>query len=167
MARSPAKLNHPIRGSRELPELPAGRTVNFDILSDFEKEEIRKEARAKLEAREKDAAMRAFLDAEIARLDKEAHPDAYEEEKEITLDGLAPYADRIVLDGRHYMFGRTYTVKKSVYDVMQEIMWRTRRHYEEVHRDPAEVMMRAQQEISKAGDGYARVSAANGRVTRF
>lgn len=108
------------------------RNPDFSLLNDETKERLRKDAAAKIEAREIAAAEKAFLEAEIARLDKERHPEVHEPEEEITLDGLALYCDRITIDGKVYAFGRSYTVKKSLADVFREVMARTRRHEAEI-----------------------------------
>ena len=49
----------------------------------------------------------------------------------ITVD-LAEFTDRIFLDGKWYMHGRTYTVPQRVYDSMKEIISNTWRHQEEI-----------------------------------
>jgi hypothetical protein len=142
-------------------------TPNFDLLSEDEKAEIRAKAEAKVIDDEKQRAWQAFLDAEVKRLEKELHPEAYEEEKEITID-LALFADRIILDGRTYMHGRKYTVKKSVYDSLAEIQSKTWKHYHDTHRDPERVLQEAAQAIAKGGaPGYAQISGSTGQVTRF
>lgn len=155
-------------GQRFVPE-PAvlEPAPNFDLLSEETKEELRKQARAKVEADEIDRASEAFKAAEIERLEREAHPEAFEEEREITID-VALYADRVILDGRTYMFGRTYTVKKRVYDSLMDIMARTHRHYADTHRDPMRAMQEAAQQIAKGGDpGRATLNASTGGVQKF
>lgn len=111
--------------------LPAN--IDIDkILTPEERAEITKQARAKIEARDKLDAEEAFLSQELKRLDDEAHPEKREEMREIVID-LALYADRIILDGTQFFHGSRYTVPKSQYDVMHEIMARTWRHDDEIH----------------------------------
>lgn len=140
---------------------------NFDLIPEEHKEALRLKAKARVEARERDRAETAFLDAEEDRLERELHPEVHEELQDITID-LAIYADRIVIDGKHYMHGRTYKgLPKSRCDVMRDIMARTYKHHAETHRDPARAFMEAQREISKSGPGYATVNGATGQVTKF
>ena len=49
----------------------------------------------------------------------------------ITLD-LGPTTDRIILDGKIYMHGGTYTVTKRVYDTLSEIVARSWAHEREI-----------------------------------
>ena len=124
---------------------PSGIDVS-KFLSAEEMADITKRAKAKIAARDKLDAEEAHLNAELTRLDAEAHPEKAEEMREITID-LALYADRIILDGKVYFHGSRYTVRRSVYDVMQEIMARTRRHDDEIHS-------------GEPGDSYYRKSRA-------
>jgi hypothetical protein len=172
MAKSPARgrskvlLNKPTREFEQLPPNTRDPDPNFDLLSEEEKEEIRKDAAAKVDAAEKDRAWQAFLEAETKRLEKTLHPEAHEEEKEIEID-LAIYAPEILLDGKRYLYGRKYTVRKSVYDALNEIMYRTHKHYRETHRDPARALMESEQAIAKGGHSYAVVNGSTGQVTKF
>jgi len=126
------RFNRPIQRQVQ-PEPPeAVRIPDFSLISREKREELLKEAKARIDAKEIAAAEQAFLEAEIERLDRERHPEAHEEMVEINLEGLALYADRIVLDGRTYMFGRTYRVRKSMAEVMAEVMQRSRRHEAEI-----------------------------------
>lgn len=139
---------------------------NFDLLSEEDKAALREKARKKVDDNERLRAMEAFLEAETKRVEKELHPEAYEEEKEVEID-VALYADRIILDGKHYMHGRKYTVKKSRFDALQDIMWRTKKHYEATHRDPMKAMQEASQAIAKGGPSYATINGSTGLVQRF
>ena len=118
MAKSPGRprktpiFNRPVKDLEPAPLNVVDPKPNFDLLSDEEKDDLRKKAQAKVEAAEKDRAWEAFLAAEVERIEKEVHPEAYEEEKDITID-LAIYADRLIINGRHFMHGRTYKVKKE------------------------------------------------------
>jgi hypothetical protein len=139
---------------------------NFDLLTDEMKAKLREDALVQVEARERDRAMEAYLAAEVERIERELVPDSHEEMKEIYID-LAIYADRIIIDGKHYMHGRTYTVKKSLYDSMKDIQAQTWQHYANTHKDPNEAMQKMAQTIAKGGSSFATISASTGQVTRF
>ena len=141
---------------------------NFDLLSAEDKAALLVQAKAAVEKRERLRAMEAYLAAEEDRLERELHPEAQEELQTITLDGLAEYADRIIIDGVHYMWGRTTNpIPKSRCDVLRDIMYRTRKHYADTHRDPQKAFYDAQREISKAGPGYATINGGTGQVMKF
>jgi len=127
------QLSRPIQRPVQQPQASEPvRIPDFSLVSEEKKEALLKEARERIEAKEIALAEQAFLEAEIARLDRERHPEAHEEMVDYFIDGLALYADRIVLDGKTFMFGRTYKVRKSVALVFDEIMQRTRRHEAEI-----------------------------------
>ena len=107
------------------------RVVDFDILSDVEKDAIRQKAVAKVQARNKLDAEEAFLKAEMERHERETHPEVFPEMREIRID-LALFADRIILDGKQYFAGELYTVPKPVFDVIKELERNTYRHEEEI-----------------------------------
>lgn len=159
-------FNHPTGRDRIPHAAPHEPAPDFSLLSDEAKEEITKEAKAKVEATAKDRAMEAYLAKEVERLERELVPDAHEEEKEITLD-LAIYADRLIINGRHYMHGRTYTVKQSLYNAMKDIQSQTWKHYAATHKDPNEAAMKAQQAIAKGGHSYATLNSQTGQVSKF
>src|SRR5208337_313432 len=175
MAKSPGRprgsskpvFNHPEKAPRaSIPEEKEP-TPNFDLLSDELKAKLREEARIAVDVRERKRAEEAYLAAEEERIERELHPEAHEEEREIYID-LALYADRVIIDGKHYMHGRNYTVKESTYRCMQDIIARTHKHYAETHRDPNTAMMEAAQSIAKGGHpGRAAISASDGKVTKF
>lgn len=111
------------------------RSVDFNaVLNDEEREAIRAKARVKVAARDKLDAEEAFLKSEMERLDREAHPEAFVEMREIRID-LALFADRVILDGRQYYAGELYTVPKPVYDVLKEMERNTYRHDQEIKGD--------------------------------
>jgi hypothetical protein len=174
MAKNPVGRPSGSRTSRRSPQFnkPAGReyrqeftetfTVpapNFDLLTEEDKQELRAKAAAKAEAREKQRAMDAFLEEEEARIERELHPEIHEEQKEIEID-CALYADRIILDGRHYMHGRKYTVGKGKYDSLMDVMHRQHKHYADTHRDPMRALQEAQQAVAKGGSSFATFSAS-------
>ena len=164
--RKHAIFNKPTREYEQQAPNTREPDPDFSLLSEEEKEEIRKDAAAKVDAAEKDRAWQAFLDAETKRIEKSLHPEAHEEEKKITID-LAIYAAEILLDGKRYLYGREYTVKKSVFDALSEIMYRTHRHYRETHKDPARVQQEAEQALAKGGHSYATINGSTGQVMKF
>lgn len=91
--------------------------------------EVTLEAQADLkeEARER---VRDRLKA-TKRLEIQRKIDPDEEMYYITVD-LAPFADRITLDGVVYMHGATYEVPHRQYDTMREIVARTWEHEAEI-----------------------------------
>ena len=108
------------------------RAVDIDgLLTDAEQAAIREKARVKILARDKLDAEEALLKREMDRLDREAHPEVFPEMREIRVD-LALFADRIILDGKQYFAGETYTVSKAVYDVIKEAERNTYRHDNEI-----------------------------------
>ncbi len=134
MAKNPThpKLGRAIQQPVQASAPDPVRIPDFNLLDEDKKEELRKEALAKIVAREIARAEQAFLEAEIDRLDKERHPEVHEPEEDIELTGLALYCDKIVINGRPYMWNRTYRVKKSLADVFREIMQRSQRHEAEI-----------------------------------
>ncbi|MDE1867927.1 MAG: hypothetical protein KGI08_09500, partial [Thaumarchaeota archaeon] len=125
-------FNQPTSPYKQEPKpVPSKREINFDILDEDTKNSIRRKAEEKYLEKEKVAAEDAFLEKELERLEREAHPEIAEEERDITID-LPLFADRITIDNNIYFNGRIYTVKKSTYDVLMEIMQRAKRHEIEV-----------------------------------
>lgn len=68
-----------------------------------------------------------------------------EEQKHIFLN-LAEHSDRIIIDGMTYMHSRSYTVPKSTYDTLVEIMSRGWAHQSEIDGKPRD-FYRKQQDI--------------------
>ena len=126
-----AKISRPINTVTTEP--PVRRKLDIDtLLTPEKKAELRKDAEAKIRAREIAAAEEEYLQQQMKAYDNALHPEIVEEYRDITLD-LPPYMDRIILDGHHYMQGGRYTVRKSVFDVMREITWNAFRHDDEVN----------------------------------
>jgi hypothetical protein len=172
MAKAPARAKGPSRprfsypikeytGPGPRPEKEPA--PNFDLLSDDDKAKLREDALVKVQAAEKLRAKNAYLDAEIERIERELIPDAHEEVVDITID-LALGNDQIVLDGKWYMYGRKYKVKKSVYDSLAEIIARTHWHHAQIHNDPNDAAMRASQAIAKGGRSHAVINGSTGTV---
>lgn len=51
-----------------------------------------------------------------------------EQEVETVLINVAPYADRIILDGVHYLANRTYEMPKAVADTVRDLISQTWKH---------------------------------------
>lgn len=110
--------------------------ADFSLLSDEDKARLKKEARTKVHAERKLDAEEAYL----AQVTLEEHRDTGIEEPlvDVMLE-LPLFADRLVLDGVHYMNGLQYTVPQSRYDVMMEQQQRMWNHQNEIDgktRDP-------------------------------
>lgn len=109
------------------------REVDIDLLlSADEQKVIREKARAKIQARDKLDAEEALLKREMDKLDRDAHPEVFEEMREIRFDP-ALYVDRAILDGKQYFANELYTVPKRVYDVLKEMERNSHRHDAEIH----------------------------------
>lgn len=101
------------------------------LLTPEKKEELSKEAEARVLDREAKAAEAEYLQQQIDAFDKLRHPEIVEEYKEITLR-MAPHMEVILLDGTQYVRNETYTVSKRVYDTMQDIIWQGFKHDDEI-----------------------------------
>lgn len=99
--------------------------IDISILDDKRVTELRAKAKAKVEKERQLAAEAQLLD----QFEKEERQAGGLEEEmvEIFID-LAPYADRILLDGVVYFQGQTKTVRRSVAEVMMEMMSNTWTH---------------------------------------
>lgn len=136
------------------PRFDLPKNADFSLLTEVEKEEITRQARAKVEARAKADATEAFLQAEMKRLRDAQDPD--EEERSVRID-VALYADGIYLDGKVYKHGEIHTVKKRVYDVLMEQMQRTMRHEDEIRSgDEYNKFYKRERNAVLSGKGVAR-----------
>lgn len=126
------KINKPIRDVAPPARVPERKIDIEKLLTPEKKAELRKQAEAKIMAREIAAAEEEYLQQQMDAADKARHPEIVEEYRELRLD-LPPYMDRIILDGKVYMQGGTYTVPKRVYDVMRDITWSGFKHDDEVN----------------------------------
>lgn len=115
----------PVKKGRQPRPTPA----DFSVLTATDQMRLRKEAEDIVAAERKKAAEAAFLDQ---LLDEERRSTGVEEELvSITLN-LAEFCDRVTLDGRIYMQGKTYTVPVSVFDTLRDIAFRTWQHQDEI-----------------------------------
>lgn len=105
------------------------------MLTKVEVEEIRKEARSKIDAQRKKSAKQQLLEIETARLAAEdglvTGIGAQDEMVSITID-LAEYGASIVINMRPYWHAQTYTVPRHVAETLREIMQRTHMHQNEI-----------------------------------
>lgn len=99
--------------------------VDTSILDEATVEKLRLRAKAKIE-KERQTAAEAQLLAQFEAEERQA--GGLDEPKvEIFVD-LAPYADRILLDGVVYFQNRTYTVRESVASLVLEMQSATWKH---------------------------------------
>ncbi len=104
---------------------PIKRKVDVSILSDEVKNELRAKAKATVGDEKLKAAKQQYLDQMLADERREVGID--EPMVDFFID-LAPYADRIMIDGVIYFQNRTVKVRESVAAVMAEMVQATWRH---------------------------------------
>jgi hypothetical protein len=125
--------------------------VDTSILDEKTISEVRALAKAKVE-KERVAAAKAQLLEEFEIEERRAN-GTIEAMEDVTID-LAPYADRLMIDGKILFNGQTKTVKASEADVIREMMQATWRHQSIVDGKPEDFYRRGR------GQGVA----ANGGV---
>ena len=99
--------------------------VDTSILGEKDIEALRLKAKTKVEAERVAAAKAQLLEQFEAEERQQSGLD--EPLVSITID-LAPYADRLMLDGVVYFQGQTKTVRSSVADVINEMSAATWKH---------------------------------------
>lgn len=126
--------------------------IDTSIVDPKRIEELKAKAKAKVDKERQLAAESQLLD----QFEKEERQAGGIDEPmvEVYID-LAPYADRITLDGVIYFQGSTKTVRESVAAVMLEMMQATWKHQSIVDGKPEDFYRRGR------GQGIA----ANGGVT--
>lgn len=107
------------------------------ILTEDDVAEVQADAKKKLLAKQKAAAMKDLLAKATADLEREARLAAQRgaakgDLMDIQID-LAPYAADIRLDGEVYEHARMYRVRRSVYCVLMEQMQRSWQHESSLH----------------------------------
>ena len=124
-------------------------TVDISIVKPERIEALRAKAKAQVE-KEKQLAAEAQLLEQFEKEERQA--GGLDEEKvEISID-LAPYADRIMLDGVVYFQGRTYTVRSSVAEVMREMTQASWKHQSIVDGKPEDFYRKGRgQGVTPAG----------------
>ena len=100
-----------------------------ELLSADDIERIRDQARLQVSAEKKREAEAQFLAKALEEERRALEPE--QEMVDIVVD-VAPFTDRIMIDGKQYFQGRYYRVPRRVYAVMVEIMARSWAHDEEV-----------------------------------
>ena len=109
-------------------------------LTSEEMEAVEKQVRAELRAREKKRLLAEYHNTLMRRLTGEVdvqHEMDDETFVQYTLD-LAPHADRIILDGRHYMHGQTYEFNSHQLRTVKDIehnTWKHERSVQDANRD--------------------------------
>jgi hypothetical protein len=103
--------------------------VDTSILDEKTIGEVRAQAKLKVE-KERIAAAKAQLLEEFEIEERRAN-GTIEPLVDITID-LAPYADRLMIDGKILFQGQTRTVKESEAAVIMEMMQNTWRHQSEI-----------------------------------
>lgn len=125
--------------------------VDTSILDAKTIEDVRAKAKSKVEA-ERIAAAKAQLLEEFELEERRAH-GTVEPMEDIFID-LAPYADRLMIDGVIFFQGQTKTVRASQAEVIRDMMQATWRHQSIVDGKPEDFYRRSR------GQGVA----ANGGV---
>lgn len=99
--------------------------ADMSMLSVEDQLRIREDVARETEAEKLEIAKKAFRE----QVREEARRDAGIDEEIVTFTlDLAEFADRLMIDGRIYFHGRTYSVPRSVYNSMAEMAFRTHGH---------------------------------------
>ena len=105
------------------------------ILTEEQVEKARLNARKRIEKQRLEAAMKQAEEEEVQRLAREegftTGIDAKDEIVDVVID-LAPYSDRIIIDGVQYMHARTYSMPRHKADSIREICYRTKMHEHDI-----------------------------------
>lgn len=130
--------------------------VDTTILDPKRVEELRAKAKAKVD-KERQLAAEAQMLEQFEK--EERQRGGLEEEREEVFVDLAPYADRLMLDGVIYFQGRSYTVRKAVGDVIREMISKTWEHQSIVDGKPEDFYRKSRaQRVVPLGNGGAGVS---------
>lgn len=122
--------------------------ADLSLLSVEEQMAIRAEVTRETEAEKREVAKRVFRE----QVRDEARRDAGIEEEIVTFTlDLAEFADRLVIDGRIYFHGRTYSVPRSVFNSMSEMAFRTHGHQLELDGKSRIKHMQRNQGVSPHG----------------
>lgn len=105
------------------------------LLTRREVMDVQAQARSDLIAKQRANAKKALLASETLRLAQEegltTGSSINDQPVSITLD-LAEHSDRIVINGRPYYHGYTYTVPRHIADNLAEIQYRGWKHQDEI-----------------------------------
>lgn len=130
--------------------------VDISIVDPKRIDELRVKAKSKVD-KERQLAAEAQLLEQFEKEERQA--GGLEEEMEDVFIDLAPYADRLMLDGVVYFNGQTKTVRKGVADVMREMIQATWRHQSIVDGKPEDFYRKSRaQRVVPLGNGQAGVS---------
>ncbi len=130
--------------------------VDTSILDAKTIEEVRVKAKNKVEA-ERIAAAKAQLLEQFEQEERQAK-GLTEGMEEVFID-LAPYADRLMLDGKILFQGQTKTVRASEAAVIRDMMQATWKHQSIVDGKPEDFYRKSRgQRVIPVGNGQAGVS---------
>lgn len=124
--------------------------VDTSILDPKRVEELKFKAKAKVE-KERIAAAEAQLLEELENDERRAN-GLEESLVDITID-LAPYADRLMIDGKILFQGQTKTVRESEASLILEMMSATWRHQSIVDGKPEDFYRRSRSQGVAANGG--------------
>ena len=125
-----------------------GREVINVELTEEEKEEVRALARAQVAEKYKKIAKKRFLEQALKEVEQETIP---EQQLHPLLIDLAGHANKVVIDGKHYVHGRVYYFTQNEYDSIVEIMANTWRHEREVHGANGDYYRKPQNALLRPG----------------
>ena len=112
-----------------VPPKPAPRKVDTSIIGKERREALRAQAKKQVDA-EAIKLAEAQLLAEM--VDEEQREKGVKEPLTTVFIDLAPYCDRITIDGRTWFQGMQPTVRESVAAVMNEMMANTWKHQSQI-----------------------------------
>lgn len=125
-----------------------GKEVITIELTEEEKEEVRELARAQVAEKYKKVAKKRFLEEMVKQIEQESIP---EQQLHPVLIDLAGHANKIVVDGKHYLHGRVYYFTQGEMDSIVEIMANTWRHEREVHGANSDFYRKPQNALLRPG----------------
>jgi hypothetical protein len=162
----PRKISRPIQDSKQSAPVKPDLKLDLEaLLSPEERENIRKKALVKIQARDLEEATERYLKQEMERLDRELHPEAEVQVVPYVPD-LALYADAIRMDGRTYHHGYRYDVPAESLAQLLDIEWQTKRHEQEITRGGTQDnFYRRSREMSVNMDNG--LATAGGRPVRY
>jgi hypothetical protein len=159
------KISRPINVLKQDNDAPKReRVLDLDkLLTTEEREKLRQKAADKIAARDKLDAEDQFLEQEMARLEKQNHPEVHEAKDQVVLD-LPDYANPIKINGREYWSGRAYTLDVSLVAQLKDVEYQSKRHLRELERGSSLNRYRSR-DVRVYPDGG--VVAGDGRPVRY
>jgi len=159
------KISRPINASKQTDDDKPDLHLDFEkLLTPGERAEIKRKAALKIEARDKEEASARYLKEEMARIDRELHPETEVQMVPFTPQ-LADFADAIRMEGRTYHHGFTYQVPAHQVAQLLDIQFQTHRHEYEITRGrDSSSFYRRSRDFSINSDGTA---LSGGRPARF